>query len=117
MALNISLNFYSGRPNPVWKLGAEEGAEFLRLLSSLTAFTEKKLLPRLGYSGFTVWGDSESELPGIVDVYGGLVSISGRTLEDPGRTLESWLLGTAGKSLSPELEGLIHDELRRHPSD
>jgi len=93
MELIATLHVYSGRPNPVRLLSAEEIREFLRILRTLEVRTRLKasdIPSTLGYRGLTVtaiYGSSEITIrDGIVDLGSGQPSFLDRH-----RDLEKWL--------------------------
>ena len=53
----IEMDIFSGRPNPVWTLTADEGAALARLVAHLPPAAAPAQVD-LGYRGFVVSGDS-----------------------------------------------------------
>ena len=105
----VTLDVFSGRPNPTWRL-AGAAAEDLerRLRAALPAPRGAPVQPPdLGYRGFLLGKQPAAE--GEMRVYGGWISgPEGRWL-DPGRGLERWLLASAGDRLErPVFEHVLH---------
>lgn len=111
MATEVHLNLYSGRPGPKWHLDEEQTQELVRRLRSCEALGEEAGRQRLGYSGFMVLADPDSGLPGLIEIFRGLIASPEGTLLDRDRELERWLLETAGTALSPEIQELVLREL------
>lgn len=111
MAVEVSLNVYSGKANPRWRLDAAQVRELRQLLASFEELKEGEIQPRLGYAGFTIQGESGSELRGPIEVLEGIVVRPEGSLLDRDRRLERWLLESAGQALSPALHDLVQREL------
>src|SRR5262245_58233351 len=109
-ALNVvvTLDVYSGRPNPTWTLADGAPAEFLRRLQGLEA---SKAAAResedLGYRA--VSAEFQDQTKGAVSVKAshGIVTLDrgGRQSHyvDAGRQFESWLVGTGTAHLTPDI--------------
>ncbi|ABD87421.1 hypothetical protein [Rhodopseudomonas palustris] len=57
MATVVTMDVYSGRPNPVWRLSDQEESALNERLSSLSRLTDQRpsgIVGGLGYRGFTV---------------------------------------------------------------
>ena len=114
--MRVEADLFSGRPNPVWTLDADEAddlADLLRLLAHDGAAPEP---PGLGYRGMVVHG-VETALPGCTSVraFRGAASAecggSPRVYADPDRGLERWLVETARRRLDPDLFAVIQAEV------
>jgi len=108
--IQVIVKMYSGRPDPVLDLTAQEVEELRQRLehSRSHPVREHRALPQLGYRGFVV--TNESRVPGFpyeAEIYGGFISAledrpqSGqetrahrRVFQDSER-LEEWLLERA----------------------
>jgi hypothetical protein len=117
MAIDITLNVFSGRENPRWTLGDDQEREFMRRLEQINTPTLSKasgVTGRLGYRGFIVSRSSLSPRGGIrLLVHEGIVD-SGQTEENrvaPNRDLEQWLLSTAGGVVPTPLRNYLTTEL------
>lgn len=97
MEVILTLQIFSGRPNPVWKLSAAERTELMKRLDALPPGTQAVSDGGLGYSGFllTITPDGQSTYQ--VLVFQGLVSIESDSLKDYRdiHGLEKWLLQLA----------------------
>jgi hypothetical protein len=62
-AMEVTLDVFSGRPNPSWRLSAEEERELAELLSDLPPTEERVVGSRLGYRGFYI--TNLEERPGL----------------------------------------------------
>ena len=108
MSLTVTLNVYSGRPNPAWTLPEQAAHELLDRIGRITTTSDLKagVATGLGYRGFVVNGPDYGVAPtyiraGLVDQ--GHVT---PTLVADDRDLEKWLLSTA--------EGHVEDAVRAH---
>jgi hypothetical protein len=95
----VTLDVFSGRPNPSWSLSADEEQELVRRLQGLPSGDGPPTEGDLGYRGFRLVARApRSTLPSEVVVTKGMV-----TIRENGRTrhyidangIESWLLDQA----------------------
>ena len=116
MVTTVTLNTYSGRPNPSWSLTAEQEKQLTERLSALTTFTDTRpsgVSGGLGYRGFQVARHVEDPArsaryhvhESIIDRGLGLSNYS--TNPD----LEKWLAGTGGAAISDELRGHVESRI------
>jgi hypothetical protein len=96
----VTLNIYSGRPNPTWTLSPESTRELVEKVEALPATDTLPARPDgLGYRGLTV---NLARPPMRIVVGGGSVARTsgGATtnLADTNRAFERWLLDTGAKS-------------------
>lgn len=119
----VTLDIFSGRPNPTWLLPDEESAG---LQERLQAFREPgSRVPSgafggLGYRGFRVshvpgGGQSHPEFhvhEGVMDL-----GLQQPRLLSNDRELESWLLSTAGRAISDEVRAAAAAEIKKSPID
>ena len=109
MSLTVTLNVFSGRPNPTWVVPDEAAAELRDRVSRIATLSNLKppsVLGGLGYRGFSVSHDHDAEL--TLNLHAGVVDRGGPspTLIADDREIERFLLSTAG--------GAIADEVRAH---
>jgi hypothetical protein len=104
----VTMDVYSGRPNPEWNLSADQIAELRKRLSSpaAPAKSDAKVSDDLGYRSMQVLvKDANGE--NSITVSRGLVlqQIGANTKRhvDEQRALELWLLRTGEGTLSAEL--------------
>lgn len=116
MPIEIELDIYSGRKNPVWEMGGDLEAELisrLRALLRAPASAIKPDYPGLGYRGLVVRVSGHPGLEAPVRVYGGSLYCGDRAYPDPGRGLERWLAETAGPALGEKLKKLALKDLEK----
>jgi hypothetical protein len=110
MTIVVTLDVFSGRPDPHWNLPAAQNTEFERRLAALPPAPVAQPDTPLGYRGFTVSGRPEP-----VQVFRGRVTAGQKTLADPGRDLERWLLDTGRNSIDSSLAGYVGSEIASGP--
>jgi hypothetical protein len=97
--MHVTLDVFSGRPNPSWSLSADEQQELVRRLQGLPSVDGPSPEGDLGYRGFRLVSSApKSALPSELVVTKGMV-----TIRDNGATrhyldangIESWLLDQA----------------------
>ena len=66
--MRVTMNIFSGRPNPAWRLTRQQAAEFLERLAAGAAPVPPEEPPVLGFRGFTVEGDIDDppSVPGVL---------------------------------------------------
>jgi hypothetical protein len=110
---HVTLEVFSGRPNPSWRLAGEAAkalSDRLRSAPSAPAQTPPKppVPPGLGYRGFLIRRE-DTPAEGELRVYGGWITGPPGNRLDPGRALERWLLASAGDRLErPVFEHVLH---------
>lgn len=111
----VELDIFSGRPNPTWKLSAEETSQFLGLLRELPSTEPGWFDAGLGYRGFAVSFQDPQGRATRVQIYKGIVkrSVEESTeyFADKDRKLERWVLKTGRSELSPDLYEVVAKEL------
>jgi hypothetical protein len=112
LALIVTLDVFSGRPNPEWTLTPAESAEFERRLAALSPVSVAPAgrTQPLGYRGFEVRGR-----PMLVRVFHGEAVNGGLALVDPGRGLERWLLDSGRGNLDPNLAAYVDSQISSGP--
>ena len=113
--VTVEADMFSGRPNPMWRMTAQESAELRRRLAHLRPAPTGSVLkpPVLGYRGLriTVYGRRTTDLYQLRD---GLVrDKAGRLFVDDDRQLERWILKSARRRVEPEIETLLNREVNR----
>lgn len=118
MSLTVTLNVFSGRPNPVWTLDDSDSEKLLKLAAEAGEPTNLKSsagVTALGYRGFQVTaapGHPAGSLSlhahqGILDAGPGEVNLISES-----RTIESFLLETAGNRIDKDVKKHIKDSLK-----
>jgi hypothetical protein len=95
----VTLEVFSGRPNPSWSLSADEEQELTRRLQGLPPSGASPAAGDLGYRGFRIVNNSRrAQLPSEVVVTKGVVTVR----DDRGSRhyadvngIESWLVEQA----------------------
>ncbi len=109
----VVLHIFSGRPDPEWRLTAEQLAELEGLLTSLPQGAPHPEPQQLGYRGFALHLQPAGEP--YLRAFEGVVRVKEdggeRWLSDPGRSVEHWLLASGEGSLEPPLLGVVEEEL------
>src|SRR5579872_1019717 len=108
MVMVVTLEVFSGRPNPEWDLAPAQRADFERRMAALPALTVGISGPDepLGYRGFSVRG-----LEAPIRVFHGQVINGPQALADPGRRLERWLLDSGRSTIDPTLATYVDTEI------
>lgn len=111
----VTLDVYSGRPNPIWSLSASMTAELVRRLGALTTSSADVAdFDGLGYRAV------QAELVGdpkgtVVIASRGVVTLdqAGERFRyaDPGRQFELWLVNTGADHLPSDLLQYVTKEI------
>jgi len=117
MAIEATLDIFSGRENPHWILSSDQQRDLFDLLRTIETPTLQKpsgVLGRLGYRGFILRGSGESPHAGLrLLVHEGIVDF-GQSRESriaDSRDLESWLLQTAPVDIPSVVRIRVADHL------
>jgi hypothetical protein len=119
--MDIEVDLYSGRPNPVIRLDPTATDEISRRLGDLPPSSGRRdVRDGLGYRGLRLTGMRR----GIADVMvsDGVVEQreeSGATarFDDPGRALEGLLVALLAAALDPEVLNLLRADLAQHAGE
>jgi hypothetical protein len=119
MSVTVSLQIYSGRPNPSWELTRQQADELANRIARLSKTTPLKppgMTGGLGYRGFSVLANREPHLGPLTYIHAGIVDLDRFSLnlvvDDPG--LELWLLSTAGPVVSATAAKAVQTALAGH---
>lgn len=119
MPLQIELEVYSGRPNPVWNLDPKETAIFLSQLEKLARAADVTTTPeRLGYRGFIIKsvGGFSHDWEELSVGFGVIRERKGLKVKyalDEARVLERWLLESARGKISEDLFAYVLAEVEQ----
>jgi len=118
MAIEVELNIFSGRRNPIWKLTPPQDVVFLNKLTQLRAqpATDDQAAvkaPILGYRGFEVRAVDDERLPDPLTIFGGIVRGGETGFPDPDRGLERWLMSTAPSQIDEKVVQVVERDLER----
>jgi len=119
MSLTVTLNVFSGRPNPVWTVPEGASEELNSRIAAITTTSNLKpagVVAGLGYRGFSVRRNEESQ---PIYIHGGIVdpSPTSPTLIASDREIETWLLSTAGSQIGDDVKAHVQESLQSSISD
>lgn len=111
----VSLDIFSGVPNPSWELSEDEVREFQNLVQRVeqtTPLMPESLFAGLGYRGFRVTSTLERLEPEIY-VGGGVIDQERFQLNrlDSSRSVEKFLLRTGARVLQSELQAEVEQSI------
>ena len=115
----VTLDVFSGRPNPTWTLTKEQGLLFLNNISELKPTTENiQSYPEkiLGYRGFIVDQITNKDLTSKrFEIYNGAIKVlsnsSSYFLKDNNFPLEKWLLQIAYNHIDNDTFNFVKEEI------
>jgi hypothetical protein len=116
---NVTLDVFSGRPNPTWALTKEQTLLFLNKISEIKPTTENiQSYPKkiLGYRGFIVDQITNKDLTSKgFEIYNGAIKVlsnsSSYFLKDNNFQLEKWLLQTAYDHIDNDTFNFIKEDI------
>ncbi|MEI5102716.1 hypothetical protein RB200_34630 [Streptomyces sp. PmtG] len=115
--MDVEIDLYSGRHNPVFGLAPDAGQELMRRIAALPPAPAGATPPQgLGYRGLRITGGPAVGVRDIV-VSGGVVVVrdrdgAERVLQDTGRALERSLVDLAAAHLDPAEMSVLRRELQ-----
>jgi hypothetical protein len=114
----VTLDVYSGRPNPIWSMAEGVAGEFLRRLYALEGSTAApRDFENLGYRAVRAEFQDETKGTVVVRASRGIVTLdrAGQRVHflDAGRQFESWLVNTGAAHLTPELLRYVTGEIAK----
>jgi hypothetical protein len=119
MSVIVTLDLYSGLPNPSWELTEAEAVQLRSLLAArrkLTRQTSPGSLGRLGYRGLIVTQKDAGQTPELRAFDGILesASLAQPNVVDDDSEIEMFLVGTAGTALKDDERQFIQDEITKN---
>ena len=119
MIFNVTLDFFSGRPNPTWTLTKEQAIFFLNKISQIKPTTENiQSYPEkiLGYRGFILDEKGDKDLPlKRFEIYNGAIKVvsnnSSYILKDKDFQIENWLLQTAYNHIDNDTFNFVKEDI------
>jgi len=119
MIFNVTLDVFSGRPNPTWTLTKEQGLFFINNVSQIKPTTEnlqnytEKIL---GYRSFVVDEIGDKDLPlKRFEIYNGAIKVVSDNvyyiLKDKDFQLEKWLLQTAYNHIGNSTFNFVKEDI------
>ena len=118
MTARVTLNVFSGRPNPSWLLSENDDAQLTERLASLQILTEKRpsgIFGGLGYRGFSISRESDHAFgPMALTVHEGIADrqIAGPNMVDT-TGMEEWLAEQAAAHVAPEVMAYVREAITR----
>jgi len=118
MAIEVELNIFSGRRNPIWTLTPAQDDVFLGKLTQSRAQPAPDdqaavKAPILGYRGFDVRAAEDERLPDPLTIFGGVIRQGETRFPDPDRGLERWLMSTAPSQIDEKVVQVVERDLER----
>jgi hypothetical protein len=120
MKVIVTLDLYSGRPNPTWELTETQATELLQRFQSprsASSFSTPAQVGRLGYRGFSVQTLGETDMPQALRVFDGVLAseiLLAQNYIDSDSEIEQFLLGTAGNAIIPQQQGFVAAEIAKN---
>ncbi len=116
---NVTLDVFSGRPNPTWALTKEPTLLFLNKISEIKPTTENiQSYPEkiLGYRGFIVDQTTNKDLTSKrFEIYNGAIKVlsdsSSYFLKDKDFQIEKWLLQTAYNHIDNDTFNFVKEKM------
>lgn len=118
MALTVTLNVFSGRPNPVWTLDDSDSEKLLKLLAEGGEPTNLKSnagIAALGYRGFHVTASEGSPMGAMsLHVHQGIVDVGPSEMNQISgkRAIETFLLDTAGDRIEKDVKKHVKSAMK-----
>src|SRR6516225_8976867 len=118
----VTLDIYSGRPNPTWVLSEDNSsalAERFHAVEEPTTQSSSGALGKLGYRGFIVTPSGSGPLHPAFHVHEGIVNrgLQATNVIDRERGLETFLLSTAGAAVADDIRSHVETEIRTPVAD
>jgi hypothetical protein len=117
MSVTVTLDIFSGRPNPTWTLDDEEARQLLDRVHSIEQRTPLKppgAAGQLGYRGFSLHASAVSPFGQLrLQAHQGIIDVGPRDLSvvDENLEVERTLLKSAGTKLEPALVQHVEEAL------
>lgn len=118
MATVVTLNVFSGRPNPSWQLTPQQEQQFTDRLMSLETLSNTRptgLVGQLGYRGFSVTRNADHPLGALgLRVHERIVD-SGPTQANlvDNAQIEAWLLETSAAAINDDVRQYVASSMER----
>ena len=111
----VTLDVYSGRPNPTWRLSGQQVADLLQKLEALPRnAVEVRSTEALGYRGVKALVQKIANSVEVVAAKGAVTRRIGdqvQTFSDHDRMFELWLVETGEQGLSESLLQMVRREI------
>ena len=120
MAVIVTLDMYSGRPNPSWELSAADAKKLQKLLAKkrkLSTTASPGSIGLLGYRGLIVSGETDSQFSKIMRAFDGVLeseSLQTPNYVDPDSDVETFLIETSGAALQDAERKFIKQQIEKN---
>lgn len=116
----VTLDVFSGRPNPTWSLSEGTTAEFLRRLHALDVSKDAgREFDDLGYRAVSAEFQDQTKGAVVVKAAKGIVTLdrAGQRSHylDAGRQFELWLVNTGAAHITPDLLRQVTGQIAAKP--
>lgn len=120
MSVVVTLDMYSGRPNPSWEIPDSEAKKLKKMLGKkrkITGTSSPGSAGLLGYRGLLLSTADDTSFPKIMRAFDGILEVA--SLDTPNYVdqdseIEHFLLSTAGKALSDDERKFISQEIQKN---
>jgi hypothetical protein len=113
----VTLDVYSGRPNPTWTLSRSIASDLMRRIEALsTARSKPQPFDGLGYRGVRVQMQGEGETVTVAASNGGVTVVKGGRevhYADPGSRFELWLVETGAGRVPADVLQFVTGEVAK----
>lgn len=122
MTVIVTLDMYSGLPNPSWELTDNEAKKLAEMLSknrTPSTTTSPSSIGRLGYRGLIISSQNNDIIPNNMRVFDGVMEVASVEIPnyiDQDSDVETFLLETAGTSLREDELQYIQQEVQKNVS-
>jgi hypothetical protein len=119
MSIQVTLNIFSGRPNPSWLLSESQKDALMQKLEAIkkpTLLKPSGVLGRLGYRGFTLKSLHQSPQGAYtLLVHDGIVDAGQEEVNRvaDNRDLEEWLLDTEPGQIDKAVKDIVSSEIKK----
>ncbi len=123
MSTTVTLNIYSGMPNPTWELTTDQEIEFNNKFSQMKFAPLDKSpvgVGLLGYRGFEVQSIENNDISLKASIFGSIINIGDvddQNMIDSEREIELFLLEIAKDKLDKDLFDYVKDSIKENLSD
>lgn len=120
MSVIVTLDMYSGRPNPSWEIPDTEAKKLAKLLSKKrmpSAVTSPGAAGILGYRGLILSSPGEGIVPKQMRAFDGILEVPNLEIQnivDHDSGVETFLLGTAGNAITKEEFQFAQQEIEKN---
>ncbi|MGK3371361.1 hypothetical protein [Citrobacter youngae] len=122
MPLVITLDMYSGRPNPSWEVSDADAKKLRKMLAKtrkISTTSSPGSVGLLGYRGLLITSKGDLALPTMMRAFDGILEVA--SLDTPNyidhnSEVEDFLLSTAGSALDNDEKQFITQEIQKNVS-